>query len=94
MNKCKLPKIHNWYYETERFTGSHRHEVFFGGADRQKSIATGLYVFLRGEQHNLSKKGVHYDKRFNEWLRQEAQKSFEREYSREEFLSIFHKNYL
>ena len=34
------------YWRNRREDGLHRHEVFFGTANRQKSIRDGLVIFL------------------------------------------------
>lgn len=57
-------------YSTTRFEGSHRHEVFFGTGNRQKSIKLGLVVFLTPEMHNMSNYGVHFNKAFDYELKQ------------------------
>ena len=49
-----MPKDAMW--ETERFSGSHRHEVF-GGANRKHSIEDGLVIFLTPEMHNMTIEG-------------------------------------
>ena len=46
------------YWSNKRFTGSHRHEAFFGVRNRQKSIDDGLVVFLTYENHEGTN-GVH-----------------------------------
>ena len=83
-------------YSTERFSGSHRHEVFYGSGKRQKSIDLGLFVFLTPEMHNLSDKGVHFDKGFDLTLKQIGQiTAMERfGWSKEKFIKEFGKNYL
>lgn len=82
-------------YSTERFLGSHRHEIFYG-ANRKKSIELGLYVFLKPELHNMSKKGVHFDKEFNLYLKKKGQKVAMDFYgwNVEKFIKEFGKNYL
>ena len=47
------------YWRNRREDGLHRHEVFFGTANRQKSIRDGLVIFLTPELHNMSNKGIH-----------------------------------
>lgn len=72
----------------------HTHEVFFGKANRKKSIKWGLQVRLCGMHHNLSNNGVHFNKELDEKLKKEAQMKFESLYGREQFMKEFHKNYL
>ena len=83
-------------YETERREGLHRHEVFFGSANRQKSIKLGLYVFLTPEMHNMSDYGVHFNKAFDLELKQIGQKAAMQTYgwSIDEFIQQFGRNYL
>lgn len=75
-------------------TGLHCHEVFFGSANRKKSIEYGLQVYLCGPHHDLSSKGVHFDHTLDTLLKKFAQKKFEEKYSHEKFMEVFHKNYL
>jgi len=72
----------------------HCHEVFYGKANRKKSIKYGLQVYLCGKHHNLSNEGVHFNPTLDAILKQFAQKKFEEMYSREEFMKIFKRNYL
>ena len=83
-------------YSTKRFTGSHRHEVFFGSSNRQKSIKLGLVVFLTPEMHNMSDYGVHFNKAFDLELKQIGQKAAMQTYgwSIDEFIQQFGRNYL
>lgn len=72
----------------------HTHEVFYGSANRKKSIEWGCYVKLCGRHHNLSNEGVHYNKTLDTKLKQEAQRKFEMIHGHEKFMEIFRKNYL
>lgn len=83
-------------YSTKRFEGSHRHEVFYGTSNRQKSIKYGLVVFLTPEMHNMSNEGVHFNKAFDNELKQIGQKAAMEKYdlSIEDFIKLFGKNYL
>jgi hypothetical protein len=72
----------------------HIHEIFFGSANREKSIKWGCYVSLCGKHHNQSKEGVHFDKNFNNCLKQVAQRKFEERYGHEKFMEVFNRNYL
>jgi hypothetical protein len=83
-------------YSTERFPGSHRHEVFFGTGNRQKSIKLGLIVFLTPEMHNMSDNGVHFNKAFDYELKQIGQKAAMEKYnwSVDDFRKQFGRNYL
>lgn len=72
----------------------HIHEVFYGTANRKKSIQHGCCVPLMASLHNMSDKGVHFNKTLDMRLKREMQRAFEKVYSHEEFMSVFHKNYL
>lgn len=74
--------------------GIHIHEVYYGTANRRKSIANGFCVGLCGKHHNLSNEGVHFNKALDLKLKQEYQKAFEQTHTREEFMQLIHKNYL
>jgi hypothetical protein len=83
-------------YSTERFEGSHRHEVFFGTGNRQKSIELGLVVFLTPAMHNMSNHGVHFNKAFDYELKQIGQRAAMDTYdwSIDDFRREFGRNYL
>lgn len=91
---CIMPDSH--LYETERRPGLHRHEVFFGTSNRQKSIKLGLVVFLTPEMHNMSDSGVHFNKDFDIALKQIAQKTAMEtyEWSIDDFIREFGRNYI
>lgn len=72
----------------------HTHEIFFGSADRKKSIKYGLYVRLCGYHHNQSNEGVHYNKKLNYFFKRLGQIKFEKKYGHDEFMKVFGKNYL
>ena len=72
----------------------HIHEIFFGTANRKKSIKYGLYVGLCGRHHNMSDVGVHNNLALNLELKRLGQKKFEELYSHEEFIRQFGKSYL
>lgn len=80
-------------YSTERVSGYHRHEVFFG-KNRQNSIKYGLVVFLPPELHNMSDRGVHFNHEFDIQLKKTGQIAFEKVYPDKNFRELFGKNYL
>ena len=82
-------------YETERTPYNVRHEVLFG-RNRQKSIEDGLVVFLTPEMHNMSNKGVHFNKEFDKYLKKIGQKTWQMYYNKstEEFIKRYGRNYL
>lgn len=89
---------HIYYYSNQRYEGTHRHEVFFGTANRKKSIKYGLVVFIRPEDHNMSEYGVHNRKghEFDMYLKKLGQERAMDEYAwtTDEFIDIFGKSYL
>lgn len=72
----------------------HTHEIFFGSANRKKSIEHGLYVKLCANHHNQTVNCVHQNKKMDLQLKKAGQLAFEELYGHEKFMSIFHKNYL
>ena len=76
-----------------KLTGLHKHHVF-GGPNRSKSEKDGLFIYLCGEDHNLSSRGIHYDKKFDLLVKKYAQKVYEKTHSREEFIKRYGKSYL
>ena len=72
----------------------HHHEVFYGSANRKKSIQYGCQVWLCGKHHNLSTDGVHFNKKRDEYLKQYTQLEFEKVFGHTKFMEVFNKNYL
>lgn len=72
----------------------HIHEVFFGSANRKKSIQWGCCVPLRADWHNMSNYGVHFNRELDLKLKREMQKAFEEKYSHEKFIEVFHQSWL
>lgn len=89
--------VYTW--SNERFDGAHRHEIFHadqGGYYRDKCIELGLYIFLEPWAHNESNKGIHFNKRFDKWMKKHAQKIAMKEFnwSVEDFIKEFGRSYL
>lgn len=72
----------------------HTHEIFFGTANRKKSIKYGCCIYLCGYHHNLSNEGVHFNKKLDTYLKQIGQRAFEEKYPDKDFLKEFGRNYL
>lgn len=70
------------------------HEVYFGNANRQKSIRYGCYVALCNNHHNMKGYGVHFNKALDLNLKQDCQKKFEEIYDHDKFMEVFHKSYI
>lgn len=65
----------------------------FGGANRTNSTRYGLVVPLCHYCHNEPPNGVHHNKERMDHLHKLGQQKFQEVYS-DNFLKIFHKNYL
>lgn len=74
--------------------GLHDHHIFYGTSNRKQSEKYGLKVWLCGADHNLSNRGVHFNKELDLELKQLAQRKFEETHSREEFMREFGRNWL
>lgn len=89
---------HTYFYSNQRYDGTHRHEIFFGTANRKKSIDYGLYVYLLPQDHNASIYGVHsrLGKDFNLYLKKKGQLQAMVTYNWtvDDFIKIFGKSYL
>lgn len=73
----------------------HTHEVFYGSANRRKSIADGMVVTLCAKHHNTSSNGVHANHKFDMALKRRAQLMWEQEYgNRELFIKRYGRNYI
>lgn len=72
----------------------HKHHIFFGNANREKSEKYGCWVWLCYPHHNGSNAGVHFNKRLDDRLKKIAQQKFNEVYKNKDFRSIFGKNYL
>ncbi|WP_199884599.1 MULTISPECIES: hypothetical protein [unclassified Lactonifactor] len=72
----------------------HEHHVFGGTANRPLSEKYGLKVYLCPDHHQFSAEAVHVNAENSLVLKQAAQEAFEQEYTREEFVQIFGRNYL
>lgn len=93
-NKSILQKDLSRCYVCHTRNDTHIHEVFYGSANRKKSIDYGCYVALCAKHHNMSDLGVHYNKDLDLELKQKMQMEFEKRYSHAKFMQIFNKNYL
>lgn len=74
----------------------HEHHVFYGSGLRSKSEKYGLKIFLRADLHNLSAKGVHFNRALDLKLKREIQEIAMNCYgwTKEDFIRIFGKNYI
>ncbi|MGN0787092.1 MAG: hypothetical protein ACI4OB_06840 [Christensenellales bacterium] len=80
-------------YITGKAYGLHRHHIF-SGPNRKNSEKYGCWVYLIPELHNMSDRGVHFDKELDLRLKRECQAKFEEIYDHDTFMAVFGKNYL
>jgi hypothetical protein len=66
----------------------------FGSGRRKLSEKYGLWVWLRGDYHNKSNHGVHFNRKLDLFLKSEAQHRFIVVYPELDWLNIFGRNYL
>ena len=71
----------------------HEHHIF-GGPNRKHSEAYGLKIHLCAIDHNMSDRGIHFNKELDTAVKQMAQEKFEETHTREEFMAIFGKSWL
>ena len=73
----------------------HKHHVFEGTGNREKSEEYGCYCYLCARHHNWSDQGVHFNKKFDLSLKKKCQKILEEEkgWSRERFIKEFGRSY-
>ena len=72
----------------------HRHHVF-GGANRKRSDREGCWVYLCAPHHNMSDKGVHFDREADLKLKRECERAWvDRNGTIEDFIEAYGKNYI
>lgn len=73
----------------------HIHHIY-GGGRRKISDKHGFVVYLTGALHNQSNEGVHGKDghALDLKLKQDCQRKFEENHSREEFIELIGRNYL
>lgn len=69
------------------------HHIFYGIANRKNAEKHGLKVFLC-KNHHTGANGVHFNKDIDIQLKQTAQRKFEKNKTRAEFMEVFGRNYL
>ena len=84
------------YWRNKRLDGLVRHEVMFGTRNRQKSIDDGLVVFLTPELHNMSNKGVHFNRDFDLMIKKAGEKRWLEYYNKtiDDWIKKYGRNYL
>ena len=69
------------------------HHIYPGSANRKKSEADGMKVWLCHEHHQ-GNESVHFDPVLSSWLKKRGQKKYEETHTREEFIDRYGRNYL
>ena len=84
------------WWRNERAEGLVRHEIFFGTANRKKSIEDGLVIFLTPTMHNMSKHGIHFDKHFDLYAKRQGERAWLNYYHKsvEDFRQRYGKSWL
>ena len=80
-------------YVTGRTDNLHKHHIFYG-PNRKISEKHGFYIWLIPELHNMSDKGIHFDKEFDLKIKRICQSKYEETHTREEFMQLIGRNYL
>ena len=81
-------------YITGRTDNLHLHHIYFGTGLRKISDIYGFTVWLTAEYHNMSNKGVHFNRQLDLKLKRDCQRKFEETHTRAEFMALIGKNYL
>lgn len=88
LNRCALCG------KTKAQTTIHIHEVFFGSANRDKSIQWGCCCGLCPEHHTIGKEAVHNNRTNDLKLKKAYESAFITQYGFEQFMAVFGRNYL
>ena len=78
----------------------HLHHIFYGTRNRQKADEDGMTIWLCGPHHNLSTNGVHFNKKLDTKIKQQAEKIWIKTYCDseedgiEKFIKRYGRNYL
>lgn len=73
----------------------HKHHIF-GGANRSKSEKDGCWCYLCASHHNMSDKGVHFNKQADLNLKKVCQTAWMVRYNKttDDFIREYGRNYL
>lgn len=80
-------------YVTGQTESLHKHHIF-GGALRPTSEKEGFFVYSLPRFHNMSDKGVHFNKAFDLHLKKICQTKYEETHTRAEWMALIGRNYL
>lgn len=72
----------------------HKHHIFEGTALRRISEAEGFFVWLCPQHHEFAPMSAHTDIETRRSLQREAQRKYEEEHTREEFMRLIGRSYL
>lgn len=96
MRKPSLLQTKRECFVTGRTDQLEVHHCFSGTSNRQVSDEQGFWVYLTTDWHRHNKWAVHKNPNsgIDLMLKQTAQRLYEREHSREEFVKLIGKSYL
>ena len=92
MGKSILQKDKRCFFCGKEF-GLEEHHVL-GGPNRKWSDKFGLTIWCCNCHHTDPHEGVQYNKERNQSVKRLAQIAFEARHSHDEWMQVFHKNYL
>jgi hypothetical protein len=83
-----------WRNYRENYT-LHRHEIFHG-PNRKRSINDGMVIFLPPELHNMSSRGIHFNRVFEDSVKMLAERVWMEHYNKgiEDFIRAYGRNFL
>lgn len=93
MKNSIMPYDERWSIVPVR--GFHKHHIF-GGPNRNRSERDGLFIWLTPEMHNMSDKGIHFDKEFMNYAHQVGRVAWIEYYGKtlEDFIQEYGRSYL
>lgn len=93
---CRILANVEGYYGPLESKGLHRHHIMYGAGRRKLSDQYGLWIYLCYRHHNdpSSEEAVHYNQNLRRYTEKIAQKAFEQKGTREQWMSLFGRNYL
>lgn len=91
---CRIEAMKKGYVGELTDQGLDEHHIFPGTSNRKKSEQHGLKVHLCHFKHHLGPEGPHMNRIIDLSLKGIAQREFERNHTREEFIQEFGKSWL
>ena len=82
-------------YKCKRTIALHQHHIY-EGRNRKNSDKDGCWIWLCPRHHNMSDKGIHFDKQFDLEVKRECEKVWLEYYKKtiEDFIKRYRRNYL